>query len=215
MSAHRWRLSSTACILLSLPLWIFINTVHSSAYLHTRTWSRSSFGIASSMSSMWILKRWGEITQPCGTPAGHGLIVDTVIGSFTCWVRELRKLWIQSHKLLLMFLAFSFDSRIEWSTRSKALWKSRNSAWMPFLPVVLLSVSLNQLCVMLIRADTVERPWVKACWFPVTVRADLFRDICTFSRTLPRTGITDICRKSFSMSSGGWILGIGLTSACL
>ena len=39
-------------------------------------------------------------------------------------------------------------------------------------------------------------------------------DVCTFKRTLPRTGITDICRKSFLISSEGRTLGTGLTSAC-
>ena len=59
------------------------------------------------------IKEEGEITQPCGIPAEHGLIVDTVVGSFTCWVGELKKLWIQSHTFLLMFLVLSFNSKIE------------------------------------------------------------------------------------------------------
>ena len=67
------------------------------------------------------IKEEGEIKQPCRIPAGHGLIFDKVLGSFTCWVRELRKLWIwiQSHRFLLMFLTLSFDSKTESSTNQR------------------------------------------------------------------------------------------------
>ena len=69
--------------------------------------------------------------------------------------------------------------------------------------------------VMFTRADTVERPWEKACWFSLTLKASLFSIICTFSRTLHRAGKTYICLKSVSRSSGGWTFRTGKTRACL
>ena len=155
------------------------------------------------------------MTDPCGTPAGQDCVDDKTPGSFTCCVLPWRKLLIHNHSDLLMLLSLSFDRRIEWSTRSKALLKSINKEWIAILPSGLLSVSLNHVCVMFTRADTVDRPREKACWFPLTLKESLFNIICTFSKSLPRTGRTDICLKSVSISSGGWTFGTGLTRACL
>ena len=44
--------------------------------------------MASSMSSINILKNSGEITDPCGTPAGQELFVERAPGSFTCCVKH-------------------------------------------------------------------------------------------------------------------------------
>ena len=68
-------------------------------------------------------------------------------------------------------------------------------------PSVVLSESFNHVCVLFTREDTVERPWEKACWFSLTLKASLFSVICTFPRTLPRTAKTDICLKSVLRSS--------------
>ena len=153
--------------------------------------------------------------DPCGTPARQVRVVDSTPGSLTCCVLPWRKLCIHCHKDLLMFLPLSLDKRTEWSTRSKALLKSINKEWMAFFPSAVFSESFNHVCVMFIRADTVERPWEKACWFSLTLKASSFRIICTLSRTWPRTGKTDICQKSVSRFSGGCTFGTGLTRACL
>ena len=76
-------------------------------------------------SSMKILNNKGDITDPCGTPAGQICVDERTPGNFTC-VLAWRKLFVHSHSDLLMFLSLSFDRRIEWSTRSKALLKSIN-----------------------------------------------------------------------------------------
>ena len=45
--------------------------------------------MASSMSSINILNNSGEITDPCGTPAGQERFVERAPGSFTCCVRSV------------------------------------------------------------------------------------------------------------------------------
>ena len=69
--------------------------------------------MASSMSSINILNYSGEITDPCGTPAGQALFVERAPGSFTCCVRSVRKLWIHSHRLVLIFSYLSLFKRTE------------------------------------------------------------------------------------------------------
>ena len=112
----------------------------------------------SSKSSMKILNNKGDLTDPCGTPAGQICVDDRTPGSFTCCVLAWRKLFVHSHSDLLMLLSLSFDRRIEWSTRSKALLKSINKEWIAFFPPGLLSVSLNHVCVIFTRVDTVDQP---------------------------------------------------------
>ena len=46
---------------------------------------------------------------------------------------------------------------------SKALLKSIKREWIAFRPSGVLSVQVNQVRVILIRADTVDRPCEKAC----------------------------------------------------
>ena len=183
--------------------------------IHIFTHPCSSTGIELSKSSIKIPSSKGDMTDPCGTPAGQVCIVESTPGSLTCCVLPWRKLCIHCYKDLSMFLPLSLDKRMEWSTRSKALLKSINKEWMAFFPSVVLSESFNHVCVMFTRADAVERPWEKACWFSLTLKASLFSIICTLSRTLRRTGKTDICLKSVWRSSGRWTLGTGLTRAYL
>ena len=57
----------------TLTIWC---CVQSSAYLFVLTFNCS--GKASSKSSMQVLKRMGDITEPCETPAGHVAIDDKV-----------------------------------------------------------------------------------------------------------------------------------------
>ena len=62
----------------------------SSAYLYVPT--VSEFGIESSTSFTYRLKRVGEMTEPCRTPAEHDDTVDKMEFSFTCWLRSSKKL---------------------------------------------------------------------------------------------------------------------------
>ena len=102
------RPSGTFCRLDSLPFGIHSNTVQSSVYLHIIHCSRSSSGMKSSKSSIKMLNNSGDITPPCGTPAEHAFLdVDSIPGSFTCWNLLSRKLWMQSHGCLRVFLDFS------------------------------------------------------------------------------------------------------------
>lgn len=153
---------------------------------------------------MKMLNSKGDITDPCGTPARQGFVVDNAPGSFVCCVLFWWKLWIHYHKHLLIFLFFKEewnhipDRMPYWNRWIKTGW---------LFPSGLLSVSLNHVWVMLIRADTVDRP--SDPWFSLILKVSLCRDTWTFPRTLPRSGSTDICLKSNSMFLGvrvciGW-----------
>jgi hypothetical protein len=95
--------------------------VQSSAYLHVFMDNRSE--IEFPISLLWILKSSGDITEPCGTPAGHGLTDNRVLASLTCCLLPPRKLRIHSQKALFTFISASLRSTIPWSTRSNALRK--------------------------------------------------------------------------------------------
>ena len=163
--AQFWRPSSTFCIFGNSPFGILSDAVQSSAYLDIFTRPCSSTGIESLKSSIKIPNSKGGITDLCGTPAGQVRVVGSTPGSLTCCVLPWRKLCIHCHKDLLIFLPLSLDKRMEWSTRSKALLKSINKEWIASFPSAVLWESFNHVCLMFTRADTVERPWEKACWF--------------------------------------------------
>ena len=122
--AQFWRPSSTFCIFDNSPFGILSDAVQSSAYLHIFTRPCISTGIESSKSSIKIPNSKGDMTDPCGTPAGQVRVVDSTPGSLTCCILPWRKFCIHCHKNPLMFLPLSLDKTIEWSTRSKALLKS-------------------------------------------------------------------------------------------
>ena len=151
-----------SCTWLESPLSMTSSRVQSSAYLFVLIvrWS----GIESSRSFIWTLNSIGEMTEPWGTPAGQGAIDDMTPCKFTCWVLPVRKHFTQDQKALDIFISASLNSRILWSTKSKALRKSRNIVWTPFPPSLELSVTSYQFCIIEIRAETVVRPLAKACW---------------------------------------------------
>jgi hypothetical protein len=68
-----------------------------------------------------------------------------------------------------------------------------------------LSVESNKFWDMEVRADTVEWPLVKACWFVLILKLDLL----SWNRS------TETWQKSLSRSLGGRIFGMGLMIACL
>ena len=149
---------------------------------------------------MKMLNSKGDITDPCGTPARQGFVVDNAPGSFVCCVLFWWKLWIHYHKHLLIFLFFKEewnhipDRMPYWNRWIKTGW---------LFPSGLLSVSLNHVWVMLIRAD--RHSW-STLWEGMVIFFDsqgiyLFRDIW-------RAGSIDICLKSDSMFSGGYTLSV-------
>ena len=85
--------------------------MQSSAYLHIFTRPCNSTGIESSKSSIKIPKSKGDMTDPCGTPAGQVRVVNSTPGGLTCCVLPWRKLCIHCHKDLLMFLPSSLDKK--------------------------------------------------------------------------------------------------------
>ena len=73
--------------------------VQSSAHLHILTikcWGTDSLG-----SFTCTVKSIGEMTDPWGTPAGHGFTDETESTSFTCWLLPSRKLQVHNQKLLV------------------------------------------------------------------------------------------------------------------
>ena len=58
------------------------------------------------------MNRTGEITDPCGTPAGHDEYVDRIFSILTCCVLCDRKLLIHCQKVLLIWCSASFVSNV-------------------------------------------------------------------------------------------------------
>ena len=77
--AQFWRPSSTFCIFDNSPFGILSDAVQSSAYLHIFTRPCISTGIESSKSSIKIPNSKGDMTDPCGTPAGQVRVVDSYL----------------------------------------------------------------------------------------------------------------------------------------
>ena len=68
--------------------------MQSSAYLHILTSPCSSVGIESSKSSsIKISNNNGDMTDPCGTPAGQVRVVGSTPGSLNCCVLPWRKIF--------------------------------------------------------------------------------------------------------------------------
>ena len=61
-------------------------------YVHIFTRPCSSTGIELLKSSIKILNSKGDMTDPCGTPAGQVCVVDSTPGSLTCCILALEKL---------------------------------------------------------------------------------------------------------------------------
>ena len=55
----------------------------------------------------------GDVAEPCGTVARPSLDVDCTCRGFSCWDVLSRKLWIQSHRCLHVFLDFSLVIKME------------------------------------------------------------------------------------------------------
>ena len=180
-SAHICMQLRTSCMLLTSPSLTDSSRVQSSAYLCVFT--ASELGIESSTSFTYTLKSVGEMTEHCGTPAGHGDTVDKKEFSFTCWLRPSKKLWIHSQRFLLILSSASFLMSIPWSTMSKAFLKSKKRAWTPMRPSGELSVALNHIWEIQARADTVDRFCIKACWLFLISRSCLCKDNWSFSNT--------------------------------
>ena len=155
------------------------------------------------------------MTEPWGTPTGQGAIDDMTPCKFTCWVLPVRKHFTQDQKALDIFISASLNSRILWSTKSKALRKSRNIVWTPFPPSLELSVTSYQFWIIEIRAETVDRPIAKACWLFFISRPWILSFSCSFSSIVANWGSSEICRKSLLISFGCCILGTGEIIACL
>ena len=93
--------------------------------------------IAWSMSPINIRKSRGPNTEPWGTPLMTSVGYDLYPLTAISWVLDVRKLWIHTPSLPVTPIAFSLCSRIPWSTRSKALEKSRytiSTFWPPASP---------------------------------------------------------------------------------
>ena len=126
----------------------------------------------------------GVIRDPWGAPNGQDAIDESLPDMFTCCDLPVRKLWIHSQRSLVIFIKASFCKRIVWFTKSKAFLKSIKIAWIPFLSNFTLSVASYHRWVDQIRAEMVQRPWVKACWLSFTCRSWLFSKSWIFSEIL-------------------------------
>jgi hypothetical protein len=68
---------------------------------------------------------------------------------------------------------------------------------------------------MEVRADTVEWPLVKACWFVLILKLDLLSWSWSFSITFSSCGRKETWRKSLYTSVGGRIFGMGADDCML
>ena len=207
MAAQSFTAFNASWILLLPSFWTISYWVQSSAYLHELT--SMCAGSEFSRSFICTLNSVGEITDPCGTPARHNTGLDFTPPKLTCWLLPSRKLFVHNQKLLFTLSSASFLKRIPWSTKSKALRKSRNTTCTPDLPSFELSVALNQFWDKSDNADTVDRFSVKSCWVLLIRISDLFKSSWCFSISLAIWGRIDTCRKSLSISLGQFTFGIG------
>ena len=127
--------------------------------------------------------RKGEIIEPWGTPAGHGLVDDNVPAMLTRRLLPSKKLCVQSHMLFVTFILANFHNKLPWFTMWKALQKSMNRTCTPFLLSRRLSVTLNQFCDLDVKADAIDHLAVNGCWLAFIFKSELFNLRWSFSRT--------------------------------
>ena len=114
-----------------------------------------------SMSLIMMMNRIGPRTVPWGTPDVTGDGLDRAPFPETCWVLLVRKVWSQGPIFPSILNYFNLEHRMEWSTLSNALEKSRYTESRSFPD----SSTLVIVSVWKSNWERVERPFKKPCWY--------------------------------------------------